>query len=49
MDMCKYKYLPTQPSKSQCQLHGPPALALVKCISVSGVYLWVPYGSQNKK
>ena len=49
MNMCKYKYLHTKPSKSQWQLHEPPALALVKCTSVPGVYLWVPYCSQNKR
>jgi hypothetical protein len=49
MDMCQCKYLPTQPSKSQWQLYEPPALAIVKCTSVLGAYLWVPYGSQNKK
>ena len=37
-DVCQYKYLPTQPSKSQWQLYGPPALALVKCISVHSVW-----------
>jgi hypothetical protein len=47
--MCQCKYLHTQPSKSQWQLYEPPVLALVKCTSVPGVYLSVPYGSQIKK